>query len=101
MVDNKINTIMSEKVRGLLEGRFENEFVFGPIRVEPRVDQDGWDYLQTYIVFDGDQTKLDPIWTIRLSDELWSESEKLGYPGCPVPLFVKKSEWTTLEKSLT
>ena len=100
MVDNEISTVMGKKIIGLLAERFEDEFVFGPIRVEPRVDLDGEDYLQTYIVFEGDQTKLDPIWTIRLSDALWSESERLGYPGYPIQLFVKKSEWRSLEKIL-
>ena len=33
---------------------------FGPIVVVPRVDHDGDDYLRSYIVFEGDQKKLDP-----------------------------------------
>lgn len=89
-------------VLGLLHEQFsnENEFEFGPIVVVPRFDEDGEEYLHTYIVFQGDQKKLDPRRTLRLSSLLWSHAEELGYPGVPIQLFVKKSEWPALEKSL-
>lgn len=83
----------------LLE-RFGDEFEFGPIVVRPRVDHDGDDYLHSYIVFKGDQKKLDPKWTLRLSGRLWDRAEELGYPGIPIQSFVEKSEWPALEKHL-
>ena len=58
-------------------------------------------YLHSYIVFHGDQRKLDPAWTLRLSDSLWSRAHELGYPGIPTQLFVEKSEWPELEEMLS
>ena len=84
----------------MLSERFGGELKFGPIVVVPRVDHDGDDYLRSYIVFEGDQKKLDPMWTLRLSRRLWSRAEELGYPGIPMQSFVKKSEWPALEKRL-
>ena len=84
----------------LLRKRFENEFEFGPIVVIPRFDEYGEEYLHSYIVFNGDQKKLDPTWTLRLSKLLWPHSEELGYPGIPIQMFVERSEWPALEKSL-
>ena len=88
------------RIQDLLHERFENEIEFGPIVVIPRYDEDGERYLHSYIVFRGDQKKLDPTWTLRLSSRLWSYSEDLGYPGIPIQLFVERSEWPALEKSL-
>ena len=88
------------RIQDLLHERFENEIEFGPIVVMPRYDEDGERYLHSYIVFRGDQKKLDPTWTLRLSNRLWSHSEELGYPGMPIQLFVERSEWPALEKSL-
>ena len=95
------NTSEIEKLlRDLLDQRFKDEFEFGPIVFKPRIDEDGQGYLQSYIVFNGDQTKLDPTWTVRLPRLLWDRAEQLGYPGIPDPLFVELSEWPELEKSL-
>lgn len=85
-------------LQDLLRERFENEV--GPIVVIPRFDEDGESYLHSYIVFNGDQKKLDPTWTLRLSNLLWPHSEELGYPGIPIQMFVERSEWPALAKSL-
>ena len=87
-------------IRDLLEERFEGELEFGPIVVMPRFDHYGEEYLHSYIVFHGDQKRLDPAWTLRLPGRLWTRSEELGYPGIPMPTFVKSSEWPALEKRL-
>ncbi len=100
MVADEATEEIRNKLRDMLSERFRDEFKFGPIVVIPRVDQDGDAYLRSYIVFEGDQKKLDPTWTLRLSSLLWSRAEELGYPGIPVQLFVKKSEWPALEKRL-
>ena len=91
-----------QTVLGLLHEQFssENEFEFGPIVVLPRFDEDGEEYLQTYIVFHGDQKKLDPRKTLSLSRHLGPCAEELGYPGIPIQLFVERSEWPALAKSL-
>ena len=87
-------------IQDLLRERFENEFEFGPIVVMPRFDEYGEEYLHSYIVLNGDQKKLDPTWTLRLSNLLRPHSEELGYPGIPIQMFVERSEWPAMEKSL-
>jgi hypothetical protein len=84
---------IADIIREMLTERFHDEFVFSPIVVEPRIDHDGDEYLHTYIVFDGDQKRLDPTWTAGLSGRLWPYAEKLGFHGIPIQSFVEKSEW--------
>lgn len=100
MTANKATNEIKGMIRDMLSERFKDEFEFGPIVVMPRFDDDGEGYLHSYIVFQGDQQKLDPAWTLRLSNLLWSRAEELGYPGIPIQLFVEKSEWPDLEKML-
>lgn len=86
-----------ERIEFLLNERFEHDIEFGPIVVTPRLDDEGIRYVQSYIVFHGDQDILDPRWTLRLSDSLWGLSQDLGYPGIPIQLFVERSEWPELK----
>ena len=81
-------------VATLLKDRFHDEFVFDPIIVQRETDQSGCAYFHTYIIFEGDQKKLDPTWTVGLSSQLWTETIALGCPSVPIQSFVKKSEWT-------
>ena len=97
---NRATNEIRNLIRDVLRERFAGEIDFGPIVVLPRFDDDGEEYLHSYIVFDGDQEKLDPTWTLRLSRRLWPRAEELGYPGIPIQLFVKKSEWPALSKRL-
>ena len=87
-------------IKALLKEKFEGEFTFDPIVVIPRIDHEGRSYLHTYIVFDGDQSKLDPHWTLRLSSRVWPQAEELGFDAIPVQSFVEKSEWPKLERQL-
>ena len=100
MTAEKATDQIKQMIQDLLRERFKNELEFGPIVVVPRVDDDGEGYLHSYIVFHGDQKKLDPIWTLRLSNLLRSRAEEFGYPGIPIQLFVERSEWPALEESL-
>ena len=97
---NSATSEFEEIIKEKLRDRFEDEFDFGPIVVMPRIGHDGEGYLHSYIVFDGNQEKLDPAWTLRLSRSLWPCVEELGYPGIPIQLFVKRSEWPTSEKKV-
>ena len=97
--DEATNEI-KETLQRLLDERFKGEIEFGPIVVKPKYDEDGIRYLRSYIVFKGDQKKLDPLWTMRLSRLLWDRAEQLGYPGIPDQSFVEKSEWPEFEKHL-
>ena len=88
-------------VRDLLEERFKDEFEFGPIVLIPRYDDpDGYEFLHSYIVFHGDQKKLDSRWTLRMSRRISERCEEINYPGIPIPMFVERSEWPYLERSL-
>lgn len=87
-------------IREMLEEHFNGLFVFNPIVVEVKTDHDDQDYLHAYIVFDGDFDKLDPGWTVDLSEKLWPHTRELGYPGIPIQSFVAKSEWKTLQRML-
>ena len=100
MVASEATDEIKEMIQDLLHGRFKDELEFGPIAVMPRTDADGTEYLQSYIVFDGDQSILDPRWTLRLSGTLWDRALELGYPGIPIQHFVEKSEWPELEEML-
>ena len=95
-----INTEIPDKVAGmvkdLLTERFQDEFVFDPIIVEPEIDHDGDEYLKIYVVFDGDQKNLDPGWTLGLSARVWQEVAEMGVPGVPGISYVEKSEWEEL-----
>ena len=86
-----------DKVTGIvkeaLEERFEDEFVFDLITVEPRFDYDGDQYLHMYIVLDGDMQKLDTAWTIRLRRIILDETEEDGALRVPSISFVGKEEW--------
>ena len=100
MMEDTATEAMERLLWGELHGRFEGELDFGPIVVLPRVDQDGDAYLHAYIVFEGDQDRLDPTWTLRLYSRLWPRSVELGYPGIPMQSYVAKSEWPALKKKL-
>ena len=95
-----INADIPDKVAGivknLLTERFQDEFVFDPIIVEPEIDHDGDEYLKIYVVFDGDQKNLDPGWTLGLSGRVWQEVAEMGVPGVPGISYVEKSEWEEL-----
>ena len=83
-------------VKDLLIERFHERFVFDPIVVQHEIDHDGDEYLDIYIVFDGDQKNLDPGWTIKIPGHIWPESIAIGVPSVPGISFVEKSEWEEL-----
>ena len=91
---------MRELLYEELQGRFNDELKFGPIVVLPGMDQDGDRYLHAYIVFDGDQKKLDPRWTMRLHEAMWPLSREFDYPAIPLSSFVAKSEWPSQRRNL-
>ena len=80
-------------VKEALEERFEDEFVFNLITVEPRFNYDGDQYLHMYIVLDGDMQKLDTAWTLRLRRIILDETEEDEVLRVPSISFVGKEEW--------
>lgn len=87
-------------IRAKLDERFQDEFVFDSIWVQTELDLDGVCYLHAYIVFDGDQKKLDPAWTAALPRLLWPHAQELDCPGLPLQSFVEKSEWPDLKAAV-
>ena len=99
MVDESTDKLKN-KLQELLDEKFGDEFEFGPIIVRPRYDHDGDRYLHIYIVFDGDQKKLDPRWTLGLYRELSPIAEELGFSSVVGRSWVEKSEWPEVEEHL-
>ena len=95
-VEKEFAIIIHEK----LVAKFQDEFVFEPILVQKGLDLDGDPCLHAYIVFEGDQKKLDPAWTAALPRFLWPHAQALGFPGLPLQSFVRKSEWPHLQESI-
>ena len=88
----------------ILEERFGDDFAFGPIVVIPKVDdhypEDVFPYVHIYVVFDGDQAKLDPRWTGGMSGRLTPMLEEIGVHDWPITSYVSKSGWKRMEKKL-
>ena len=58
---------VADIARNLLNERFGDDLVFDPRFSRSRsVDHYGDDYIQLYLVFDGDERKLDLDWTISM-----------------------------------
>ncbi len=89
---------VEELVRKDLEGRFQDEFVFDPIIVNPELDHYGDEFLHIYIIFDGDQRKLDPKWTGRLEGRLLDHLAEGELPHTPGHSFIEKSEWKEIHE---
>ena len=89
---------LADTVMTLLYERFNNnEFVFGPIVVVKRRDFYS-DYLQIYIVYEGDRANLDPKWTGGLSGMLRSKLREFGIDDIPSCSFVPKRGWEEVHK---
>ena len=86
-------------VRQALENHFGDMIVFDPILVMPKIDHYGDEYLQIYIVFDGDQKLIDPGWTLGLIGRIRPNLIELGVETLPSKMFVEKSEWEEVHGS--
>ena len=105
MVTQERAEIVKSIVRETIEERFAGEFVFDPIRVIPMVDEWGPDatgetYLRIYIVFDGNQKKLDPAWTGSLARRIEPKLFAAGIEEFLSFSWVEKSEWEDLYRRL-
>ena len=86
----KIERICQES----LDDRFGDDGLeFGPIIAIPRFDQYGDDYVHVFIAFEGDQKKLDPRWTIGMTDLILGHFEDYEVPGFPHKSFIGRDEW--------
>ena len=91
---------IEETIRTILKNELPDTFVFDPIVVKPKTDHDGDRYFHSYIVFEGENSQLDPAWTMTLPGRLWRISADMGYHGIPINSFVPKPEWKNLQKAM-
>ena len=78
-----------DNISRLLEEAFQGTITFDPITVEPILDFYGEDALEIIVVYDGDDSLLDPHKLIRISSELYDILYDLGFvtvQGCGVEL---------------
>lgn len=85
-------------VRKDLQGRFKDEFVFEPIIANSELDWWGDEFLHIYIIFDGDQKKLDSKWTMNIEGRLLDHLSEGELPSTPGHSFISKSEWKSIYK---
>ena len=95
---------VAEITATLLEEHFGDELAFGPIMVIPKIDDhyadDVFPYVHIYIVFDGDQSKLDPSRTRKISGQLMPLLEEIGVYDWPITSWVSKSDWKRTERRM-
>ena len=89
---------MEDFVRKDLEGRFKDEFVFDPIIANPELDWWGDEFIHIYIIFEGDQKKLDSKWTLGIERRLLDHLSEHDWPPSPGHSFISKSEWKSIYK---
>ncbi len=102
--------LVKKKVASLyrkhLEAEYGDRLVFDDIRVIPRLDQWGDEYLHIYVIVAGtaagNYDVLDPSWINSLYWELRPELLVLGVTSIPVDSYIDKAEiapWTDEERA--
>ena len=89
---------ISEIVKADLYERFPTGFVFDPIRVYPRTDHMGDDYLKIFIIYDGNGDDLNAEHTVGLMTRLKPKLRALNINDHIADGFVEKSEWDSLPR---
>ncbi len=89
---------ISEIVKADLYERFPTGFVFDPIRVYPRTDHMGDDYLKIFIIYDGNGDDLNAEHTVGLMTRLKPKLRELNINDDIADGFVEKSEWDSLTR---
>ena len=79
--------------RNLLEERFGDDFVFGPIIVKARVDQYDDDFVEVQVVYDGDYDKLDLMWLVRMPRRIRPSLLARELADHPSFHYTEKSDW--------
>lgn len=93
MITQEQKDKVSEIVAAALCERFKDDFAFGPIVVESVADEWDDDYLNITVVFDGNQKRLDPGWTITLVRRVRPQLYEAGVKEFPVIRYVAKPTW--------
>ena len=91
---------LAEKVEALYRERLEKEFggspVFGPISVEPTMDEGGQETFRVTIVYDGDEDAIDAGKAITVLTAMTTPLRELGLPPVLVESYVTKNEYPVL-----
>ena len=87
---------IAEIVKADLYERFPTGFIFDPIRVYPRTDDWGDDYLKIFIIYDGNGDDLNAEHTVGLKTRLKPKLRELNINDDISDGFVEKSEWDSL-----
>ena len=89
----------AEIVREVLEERFKDEdLVFHQILALQRFDHDDDEYLEFYIIYEGDRKLLDPGWTKSLIGIVPPQLTELGIPYPAGKSFIPKHEWDEMRR---
>ena len=103
--DSVTDDVTTERISAIIKQhlaeRFTDEFSFGPIVPVLRIDYsdpEGRDYLEIYIVFDGDQKDLDARWTVGLPDRIRPQLAEIGFTNMIMTSWVHCSEWDDLSE---
>ena len=100
-ITREVTDAMAKLVGDALRERFKDDgLVFDPIIAERAIDHygDGDEYVDIFVIFDGDQEKLDARWINGLWIMLDPQMEELGITSVPSLSFVEKSEWADIYK---
>ena len=76
-----------------LNERYAGELVFDPIIVKPDVDYYGDDYVQVWLIVNGDTKLLDPKWSASLIGNVITRMEAAGITEFPSPYFIGNEEY--------
>ena len=82
-----------DNMRKLLDEAFQGSISFDPITVEPIVDYYGEDNLEIIVVYDGDETLLDPNKLNRISSTLGDILYDMGFKNIPKESHIPKDEY--------
>ena len=94
-ITKEVKQRVIDMVRADLASKFSDDdpITFGPIVIDPRIDPDGEEYFHIYVVYDGDDDLMEPLWTADLPGRLWPKLIDMGIPYLPSKSFVERSEW--------
>ena len=98
MISREVADEVGRLVGKSLRERFQDDLIFDPIVVEPAIDHDGVEYLDIFIIYEGDFGKLDPDWSSGLSMLLRPDLLSMGIASVPSHSFVPRSDWKEVFK---
>ncbi len=82
---------ISEIVKAAIYERFPSGFIFDPIKVYPRTDHMGDDYLKVFIIYDGKMEDLNPALTYGIMTRIKPKVRALGIKDDLSDRFVEKA----------